>query len=75
MIEVCKPGKGGLQRVRENKGNVSKVLGDVVKTASGEWLAIPLHYRNLPPSVYGKRRDAVAALCLPGRKFYSLQDL
>lgn len=75
MIEIEERREGGLQRVRNHSDeeNKSRVLGDVVKTATNEWLALPLHYRNLPPSVYARRRDAVDALVSPTGRKYSLR--
>lgn len=61
-IEIGEREEGGIQAVRVYGREPSYVVGHIVKTESGNWLAIPSHYRNLPWTLHKLRRHAVSNL-------------
>ena len=63
MIEISEKREGGHHNVYENDGVGKQYLGDIVKTTTKMWLAIP-RVRNVsnPLTAHKLRRDAIAAL-------------
>ncbi len=63
MIEIGEKCESGIRKVLDSdKPRCSRHIGDIVKTDTKRWLAIPRFYRNLPMTSHKLRRDAVAAL-------------
>lgn len=66
MIEISERSPDGVQVVGDHDSDGAvQILGHVVRTDKRLWLAIPVHYRNLPWSVHKLKRDAVLA---PGKR-------
>ena len=63
MIEIGEKCASGLQKVYDNNGVGQQHLGDIVKTGTKMWLAIP-RVKNItnPMTAHKLRRDAIAAL-------------
>ena len=62
-IEIGEKCESGIRKVFNcEKDTTDDHLGDIVKTDTKHWLAIPLHYRNMSMTSHKLRRDAVAAL-------------
>ncbi len=63
MIEIGEKCESGIRKVmlRED-GKPETHLGDIVKTDTNRWLAIPRHHRNLPTTAHKLRRGAIEAL-------------
>lgn len=63
MIEISEKRLGGHHNVYDNDGVGQQYLGDIVKTCTKMWLAIP-RVRNVsnPLTAHKLRRDAINAL-------------
>ena len=62
-IEIGEKCESGIRKVFNcEKDTTDDHLGDIVKTDTKRWLAIPLHYRNMPITSHKLQRDAIAAL-------------
>lgn len=63
MIEIGEKCESGLHKVYENDGIGQQHLGDIVKTSTKMWLAIP-RVKNIsnPMTAHKLRRDAIATL-------------
>ncbi len=63
MIEIGEKCESGIRKVVNCvEDTTDDHLGDIVKTDTGMWLSIPIHYRNLPITAHKLRRDALDAL-------------
>jgi len=60
-IEIGEKCESGLRKILDSNRQYQHI-GDIVKTDTKLWLAIPLHYRNTPMTSHKLRRDAIAAL-------------
>ena len=63
MIEIGEKCTSGVHQVYENDGVGQQYLGDIVKTCTKMWLAIP-RVKNIsnPMTAHKLRRDAIGAL-------------
>lgn len=63
MIEIGEKCASGLHKVYESSEVAQQHLGDIVKTRTNMWLAIP-RVKNIsnPMTAHKLRRDAIAAL-------------
>lgn len=63
MIEIGEKCESGIRKVFEwTDDTVHNHLGDIVKTDTGLWLAIPIHYKKLQLTAHKLRRNAIGAL-------------
>ena len=61
-IEIGEKCESGVRKVVDTSATQQRHRGDIVKTDTGMWLAIPMHYRNLRNTAHKLRRDAISAL-------------
>lgn len=63
MIEIGEKCESGIRKVFESSDTAQQHLGDIVKTDTGMWLAIP-RVKNIsnPMTACKLRRDAIEAL-------------
>ncbi len=61
-IEIGEKCESGIRKIIDMDAHQQRHRGDIVKTDTGQWLAIPVHYRNLRITAHKLRRDAIEAL-------------